>query len=1321
MAEKIFEKMSRPGGYILIVEDSPVQAETIAALLEEHGYQIKTAENGRIALATARKEPPLLVASDIMMPEMDGFELTRQIRKDPGLAPTPVLLLTGLTEAGDVVQALSCGADSFVTKPYDDEFLLKKIGQLLEKKKPVEKTRELSVPYQFTYDGQDYTITANREKIIEFLLTTYELTMERNRALSRIQNDLRDLNARLEERVEERARLAAIVEYSEDAIIGKTLAGIITSWNAGAERIYGYSAQEIVGKSISLLVPPDIPDDTALILERIRNGEPVIRYETVRRKKDGGLLDITLTASQIRDAQNNLTGVSTIAHDITQRKQAEEAMHASEMRYRRLFETAQDGILILDADTGQIVEVNPFLIAMLGFSREQFLGKKIWEIGLFKDIVANKDNFEELQRKEYIRYEDLPLETSDGRHIAVEFVSNVYEVNNKKVIQCNIRDNTARKLAEEAKIASEMRYRRLFETAQDGILILDADTGQIVEVNPFLIAMLGFSREQFLGKKIWEIGLFKDIVANKDNFEELQRKEYIRYEDMPLETADGRNIAVEFISNVYEVNNKKVIQCNIRDNTARKLAEEAKVASEMRYRRLFETAQDGILILDADTGQIVEVNPFLIAMLGFSREQFLGKKIWEIGLFKDIVANKDNFEELQRKEYIRYEDMPLETADGRHIAVEFISNVYEVNNKKVIQCNIRDNTDRKLAEEAKVASEMRYRRLFETAQDGILILDADTGQIVEVNPFLIAMLGFSREQFLGKKIWEIGLFKDIVANKDNFGELQRKEYIRYEDMPLETADGRNIAVEFISNVYMVNNKKVIQCNIRDSTDRKLAEEAKIASEMRYRRLFETAQDGILILDADTGQIVEVNPFLITMLGFSREQFLGKKIWEIGLFKDIVANKDNFEELQRKEYISYEDLPLETADGRHIAVEFISNVYEVYNKKVIQCNIRDITKRKLVEEALRQKNEEIDGYFTNTLDLLCIADPDGHFRRPNKEWEAALGYSPAELEGKRLFDFVHPDDMQASLGAMSELNAGKKVLQFTNRYRHRNGSYRWIEWRVFSTGNLIYASARDVTERKKMTDLVEESLAEKETLLREIHHRVKNNLQIISSLLNLQIRKIDDPKTIEVLKDCQSRVLSMALVHEHLYKGKDFSRIDLKNYIHSLEMELSQSYGTADEIVRFDLHTPDIYVDINTAIPLGLIINELITNSLKYAFKGRKEGKLSITATEDPQALTLVVADDGVGMPEGITLENQTSLGLRLVKTLTGQLHGTVTIDRTGGTKFVFLIPKPVETPVKEQPVNMLAGQFHGAVRTDPADGAKVVLAAPKPAEITGKM
>jgi len=259
------------------------------------------------------------------------------------------------------------------------------------------------------------------------------------------------------------------------------------------------------------------------------------------------------------------------------------------------------------------------------------------------------------------------------------------------------------------------------------------------------------------------------------------------------------------------------------DVTSRTRVEEALSVSETRYRRLFETAKDGILILDAETGMIVDVNPFLIELLGYSKEQFIKKAIWEIGFLKDIVANKDNFLELKQKEYIRYEDMPLETADGKTIHVEFVSNVYPVNHHKVIQCNIRDMTDRVRAEKAMIFSETRYRRLFETAKDGIIILDAETGMIMDVNPFLIELLGYSKDQFIEKSIWEIGFFKDIVANKDNFLELQQKEYIRYEDMPLETADGRTIHVEFVSNVYLVDHLKVIQCNIRDITERVKAE------------------------------------------------------------------------------------------------------------------------------------------------------------------------------------------------------------------------------------------------------------------------------------------------------------------------------------------------------------------------------------------------------------------------------------------------------------------------------------------------------------------
>ena len=248
--------------------------------------------------------------------------------------------------------------------------------------------------------------------------------------------------------------------------------------------------------------------------------------------------------------------------------------------------------------------------------------------------------------------------------------------------------------------------------------------------------------------------------------------------------------------------------------------EKLQKSKETRYRKLFETAKDGILILDADTGQITDVNPFLVELLGYSREQFIEKAIWNIGLFKDLVANVDKFKELQQKEFVRYDNLPMETIDGKKINVEFISNVYEVENQKVVQCLVRDITQRKQAEEKLTLSETRYRSLFESAKDGILVLDAENGTIVEINPYLTDMLGYSKEKLVQKAVWEVGFFKNIIDNKEKFLKLQKKKFVQYEDLPMETADGRKIKIEFISKALTVENNKVIQCFIREIYDKK---------------------------------------------------------------------------------------------------------------------------------------------------------------------------------------------------------------------------------------------------------------------------------------------------------------------------------------------------------------------------------------------------------------------------------------------------------------------------------------------------------------------
>jgi PAS domain S-box-containing protein len=211
---------------------------------------------------------------------------------------------------------------------------------------------------------------------------------------------------------------------------------------------------------------------------------------------------------------------------------------------------------------------------------------------------------------------------------------------------------------------------------------------------------------------------------------------------------------------------------------------------------------------------------------------------------------------------------------------------------------------------------------------------------------------------------------------------------------------------------------------------------------------------------------------------------------------------------------------------------------------------------------------------------------------------------------------------------------------------------------------------DITERKLAEDKIKASLREKEVLLKEVHHRVKNNLQVISSLLNLQSRYVKDRQALEMFKESQSRVRSMALIHEKLYQSEDLARIDIAGYIRDLISSLFRSYGASAAAIKVKTDVHDILLDINAAIPCGLIINELVSNCLKHAFPDGRGGKLVTELRSDnDKHCSLIVSDNGIGFPEDIDFRNTESLGMQLVITLVEQLDGSIELDRSSGTAF----------------------------------------------------
>ncbi|MEO7085768.1 MAG: PAS domain S-box protein [Gemmatimonadaceae bacterium] len=430
-------------------------------------------------------------------------------------------------------------------------------------------------------------------------------------------------------------RLAAIVNSSDDAIVGKTLDGIITTWNPGAERLFGYSATEAIGQPTAILFPPELLIEEAETLAGIARGESVRHVDAVRVRKDGKRIDVSVTVSPVTDTDGRIIGAAKIARDITERKHAADRLRASEIRYRRLFESAKDGIFILDAETGQIVDANPFLMEMLGYSHEEFLGKKLWEVGLLKDIADCQDAFHQLQEKESIRYEDLPLETVDGRRINVEFISNVYLVDGQKVVQCSIRDITQRRNAEIALQASEARHRSTLDHVMEGCQLIAFDW-RYLYLNDAAAVHNRRPNAELVGRFIGEAW---PGIEDSASFAMLKRS----METRTVENGEWEFHLPDGTTSWFDVRSQPVpegILVLSADITDRRQAESSVRESQELFRTAFHSSPVGIVIVRASDNTYVDCNDTFTTMTGYSRAELLGRTGAELGLVEPRGATK---------------------------------------------------------------------------------------------------------------------------------------------------------------------------------------------------------------------------------------------------------------------------------------------------------------------------------------------------------------------------------------------------------------------------------------------------------------------------------------------------------------------------------------------------------------------------------------------------------------------------------------------------------------------------------------------------------
>jgi PAS domain S-box-containing protein len=687
-------------------------------------------------------------------------------------------------------------------------------------------------------------------------------------------------------------------------------------------------------------------------------------------------------------------------------------------------------------------------------------------------------------------------------------------------------------------------------------------------------------------------------------------------------------------------------------------SEEELSLSEERYSIIFKKAPVIINITDMETGTIIDVNEKTLALSQSSKEEVIGKRTVDLNWI-DADAREHLITTIREHGKVSNYEIDLRIKDGTIRKGIMDAEVILLNGKTALLLTIEDITEMKQAQN-------NFENIFNIAPNAITISRLSDRTIVHANPAFSHFTGYTPEEYKGKTGSEL----DLVVHSDKLDSMIKAftetGSIADNEITIRSKDSTLHQCIFSASVFQFNGEPAILAIIQDISEQKMNEKIIFENRELYRTLIETTGTGYVALDEE-GKVIDANGTYARMTGHSFvNEISGRSIIEWTAPHDVDRNKEAIQRTLKQGYIRNLEIDYLHHDGTIVNIEVNASVTNLHGVKKIITLCRDITERKQSESKLLSTDSELNNFFNLSLDLLCIADTEGNFIKLNPEWSQVLGYKISELEGHSFLDCVHPDDMQPTLNAVNTLSEQKELINFINRFRCKDGSYKWIEWRSHPEGKLVYAAARDVTERIHNGQKLELLLEQKETLMKELQHRVKNSLTLICGLLSLEKNKSPDAKITGIFDDTISRIQSIASVYEKLYMSDDFSSIDLKTYITDLASSVRKSFIAAVPNASIILNLDSARIDMKRAVPMGIILNELITNGLKYAYPHGTGGDLRIHLKRIHNSITLSVSDDGIGYPAGFDPKTASSMGMLLIRMLADQIDGKLSFNGEKG-------------------------------------------------------
>ncbi len=579
-------------------------------------------------------------------------------------------------------------------------------------------------------------------------------------------------------------------------------------------------------------------------------------------------------------------------------------------------------------------------------------------------------------------------------------------------------------------------------------------------------------------------------------------------------------------------------------------------------------------------------------------------------------------------------------------------------------------------EQALLESEERFRLLVSCVQDyAIFMLDLD-GRVSSWNTGAQRIKGYAPAEIINRHFSIFYTPEDIALGVPERELETTRNTGRYEAEGWRVRkDGSHFHAHVVITPLLDNSGRLrgYAKVTRDVSAHKQFEE-------RFRRVVESAPNAMVMINR-AGTIEMVNTQAEHLFGYARSEMLGAPV-EMLVPERFRAHHPGlrgsfFHAPQSRPMGAGRDLFGLRKDGSEIPIEIGLNPIETEQGTMVLSAIVDISTRKRLEERFRRVVE-------SAPNAMVMTNRAGAIEMVNTQAELMFGYARTEMLGAPVemlvperFRAHHPGLRGSFFHAPQSrpMGAGRDLFG-----RRKDGSEIPIEIGLnpieTDEGPMVLSAIVDISDRKQKEEHVRAALQEKELLLGEIHHRVKNNLQIVDSLLDMQALRIDDPQVNAILRDSQNRIRSMALIHQTLYQSHDFARVDFASIVDSLVPTLVSSYGINAQRISVEISADAVHLPINFAIPCGLIINELVTNALKHAFPDERAGVISLQLHPfGDNGVELVVGDDGVGIPEHLNLEQSDTLGLQLMQLLASQVNGALTIQRKP-TQFILTFALP---------------------------------------------